>query len=131
MAPPHTTDKRLFICMLLIFSVAFHKYTHEGWRALLEGVGFRHGIFGNGDWLGSYSTASERAVNEWLSLNFIQDDLHVLNRLIQNMTHGIFSAAISLGLEGSYQSQIGLAGWMVTLPATLLGLTATAARFSI
>lgn len=43
----------------------------------------------------------------------------------------MFSAGISLGLEGSYQSQIGLAGWLVTLPATLFGFTGTVARFSI
>lgn len=64
MAPLHSADRRLSIWTFLIFSVAFHKYTHEGWRVLLEALGFRHGIFGDDDWLGSFRTASERAVNE-------------------------------------------------------------------
>jgi hypothetical protein len=131
MASSRPNDRRVTVWVFTVLAVAFHKYTHEGWRVLLQSVGFETGLFGSSDWLGSYRTASERAINEWLALNFIQDDFHVLNRLIQNQMHGIFSAGISLGLEGSYQSQIGLAGWVVTLPATLIGLTGTAARFSI
>jgi hypothetical protein len=124
------SDRRLSILTFVVFAVAFHKYTHEGWRVLLESFGFRHGIFGSSDWLGNFRTASERAVIDWLSMNLVwEDNEHVFNRLIQNQTQGILSAGISLNLEGSYQSQIGLGSWLLTLPATFLGLTGTSARF--
>lgn len=116
--------------LFLVFTVAFHKYSHEAWRVLLESIGFKHGLFGADDWLGNFRTASERAIIDWLSMNLVwEDNEHVFNRLIQNQTQGIFSAGISLNLEGSYQSQIGLGSWLLTLPATILGLTGNAARF--
>ncbi len=122
MQPQHKSDRRLSIAIFVIFAVAFHKYTHEGWRVFLEGLGFRHGIFGSGDWLEPYKTASERAVNSWLAEYLLDADRQVMNRITQNRAHGIFSAGISLDTEGGYTSQIGLGGWILSLIPSVFGL---------
>ena len=45
----------------------------------------------------------------------------VFGRLEQNGIGGIFSDSMSLGLDGGYTRQYGLAGWLVTLPPSLIG----------
>ena len=44
----------------------------------------------------------------------------VTGRLAQNSLGGIFSDGMSLGLQGAYSRQFGLAGWLLTLPSTAL-----------
>ena len=45
----------------------------------------------------------------------------VFGRLEQNGIGGIFSDSMSLGLDGGYTRQYGLAGWLVTLPSSVIG----------
>ena len=45
----------------------------------------------------------------------------VFGRLEQNRVGGIFSDSMSLGLDGGYTRQYGLAGWLLTLPSSILG----------
>lgn len=113
-----------------VYFVTFHKFTHELWQAILQQLGRNHGIFGPTDWLSSFRTASERLQDVWLSDLFRLEN-EVLNRLAQNKSFGIFSAGISLDSQGSYQSQIGLGGWLTTLLPTILGLSGEAARFAM
>lgn len=43
------TDRRLYTLTFMVFTVAFHKYTHEAWRLMLEQLGFSHGLLGSRD----------------------------------------------------------------------------------
>ena len=114
----------------LIYLILFHKFTHEVWQRVLERFGLNSGIFGSNDWLGSHRTASDRLQEMWLADLFRLEN-EVVNRLTQNQSFGVFSAGISLDLEGSYQSQIGFGGWLTTIIPTLLGLSGESARFAI
>lgn len=118
------------VVQFLLYFLAFHKFTHELWQTVLQRAGRRHGVFGSTDWLGSYKTASDRLQEVWLSDLFRLEN-EVLNRLTQNKSFGIFSAGISLDLEGSYQSQIGFGGWLTTILPTILGLSGELARFAM
>lgn len=42
----------------------------------------------------------------------------VTGRLAQNAVGGVFSEGMSMGLQGSYTRQFGLAGWVITLPSS-------------
>ena len=42
----------------------------------------------------------------------------VTGRLAQNALGGVFSEGMSMGLQGAYTRQFGLAGWLLTLPAS-------------
>jgi hypothetical protein len=42
----------------------------------------------------------------------------VTGRLAQNAVGGVFSEGMSMGLQGAYTRQYGLAGWLLTLPAS-------------
>lgn len=42
----------------------------------------------------------------------------VTGRLAQNAVGGVFSEGMSMGLQGAYTRQFGLAGWLLTLPAS-------------
>lgn len=60
----------------------------------------------------------------------LDSDSLVTGRLQQNSVGGLFSAAMTLGLDGSmagpygfYPGQFGLGGWLLALPSTLLGAT--------
>lgn len=52
-------------------------------------------------------------------------DALVIGRLEQNRIDGVLSGGISLGLGGSYTSQVGAGGWALTLIPSLLGLPAS------
>lgn len=43
----------------------------------------------------------------------------VTGRLAQNAVGGLFSEGMSMGLQGAYTRQFGLAGWVLTVPASL------------
>lgn len=84
-------------------------------------LGREVGLLGSVDWLSGFVTASDRAVDMWIADMFVDTDQQVLNRLIQNQEFGLFSAGGSLDLEGTYVSQIGLGGWLMTVFPTLVG----------
>jgi hypothetical protein len=119
-----------FRIWLILFG-AFHKSSHELWRWMLIRLGRTTGVFGDTDWLSSFRTASERVENDWLSVFYLDSEVQVINRLTQNGLYGLFSAGISLDLEGVYQSQIGFGGWLTTVIPTLLRLEGTGARLLI
>lgn len=117
--------------MFVLLFVAFHKFTWIGWQSLLENAGREHGIFGMRDWLDGFVTASDRAVDYWLTEMFTDTDQQVKNRLTQNLKYGLFSAGGSLDFEGSYISQVGFGGWVMTLIPTFFGVNGAFGHFLI
>lgn len=117
--------------MFALLFVVFHKFTWIGWQWLLENAGRQYGALGTRDWLDGFITASDRAVDYWVTEMFTDTDQQVKNRLAQNIEHGLFSAGGSLDFEGSYISQVGLGGWVMTLVPTLLGVEGTPGYFLV
>jgi len=106
--------------MFGLLFIVFHKCTWIGWQWLMETTGREHGVLGTRDFLSGFVTASDRAVDLWVTEMFTDTDQQVKNRLAQNLEYGLFSAGGSLDIEGSYISQVGLGGWLTTLLPTLL-----------
>jgi hypothetical protein len=115
-----THDRRPRLIIFAILFVVYHKFTWAGWQWLLESAGRQHGVLGSSDWLTSFVTASDRAIDSWVTEMFTDTDQQVKNRLSQNLEHGLFSAGGSLDFEGSYISQVGFGGWIMTLIPTLI-----------
>ena len=89
-------DFRDFLLLGILF-VAFHRYFHY----LISYVGDR---FLNLDvrWF----------VERWQ----LDSDMSIRLRLNSSLNDGLFSHLLSLGEHGSYFSQVGLGGWLLTVP---------------
>jgi len=124
-------DRRPRLVIFVLLFVVFHKFTWIGWQSLLENAGRQHGALGMRDWLDGFITASDRAVDYWVTEMFTDTDQQVKNRLAQNLEYGPFSAGGSLDFEGSYISQVGFGGWVMTLVPTLFGVSGTLGHFLI
>lgn len=100
-----------WLSLLLLFAVFFIAF---GWAPHLVLA----------DWLSGSNLSAFHAGFQ------LDSDALVTGRLQQNSVGGIFSAGMTLGLDGAYQNpygfyvgQFGLGGWLLTLPSTLLGAT--------
>jgi hypothetical protein len=89
------------VAIFLFFFVAFNRYSHFLIAEIL-----RH-FFGAG---------STWFVERWQ----LDSDMLIRTRLQSNLDNGVFSFLFSLGDSGEYLSQVGLGGWVLTLPVTLL-----------
>lgn len=54
----------------------------------------------------------------WLGTWALEPNSMVTGRLAQNAVGGLFSEGMSMGLQGAYTRQFGLAGWILTVPAS-------------
>jgi len=57
----------------------------------------------------------------WLGTWALEPNSMVTGRLAENAVGGLFSDGMSLGLQGAYTRQFGLAGWVLTVPAYATG----------
>lgn len=54
----------------------------------------------------------------WLGTWALEPNSMVTGRLAQNAVGGLFSEGMSMGLQGSYTRQFGVAGWVLSVPAS-------------
>lgn len=85
-----------FALFFVLYYAAFRWYPHVG--LLDRGVG--------GD------------LSFWLGTWALEPNSIVTGRLAQNAFGGLFSEGMSIGLQGAYSRQFGLAGWVLTVPAS-------------
>jgi hypothetical protein len=90
-------DFTLFGLLFLLFN----RYTHYVLSTILK-----HLFGGNFHWF----------VERWQ----LDSDMSVRLRLNSSLNEGLFSHFLSLGEYGNYLSQVGLGGWLLTLPVYLL-----------
>jgi hypothetical protein len=90
-------DLVLFVSLFLLFN----RYTHY-----VVGVVTRQFFGDNFNWF----------VERWQ----LDSDMSVRLRLNSSLNHGLFSHLFSLGENGSYLSQVGFGGWLLTMPVYLL-----------
>jgi hypothetical protein len=89
------------IPIFVLFFISFNRYTH-----FLIAEFIRKASDSNMQWF----------VERWQ----LDSDMLVRSRLQTNLDHGVFSYVFSLGTDGEYSSQVGLGGWILTLPVYLL-----------
>jgi hypothetical protein len=86
----------------LIYFILFFKFTEH--------------IFGALFW---HSNSSQHST--WFVEAFqLDSDMLVRERIDTNLTSGIFHSHFFIGKDASYLSQIGIGGWLLSLPVTLL-----------
>lgn len=84
-----------FAAIFVLFYIAFRWYPHLAFLDRLAGTDLRFYI---GTWA-------------------IEPNSLIVGRLAQDAAGGVFSEGLSIGLDGAYTRQFGLAGWLLSVPA--------------